>query len=342
MEPARKAEPENVSCHLRYLKLVKNEKRMKFSQRISKSPIRQSMQIESIDDPLKKGIWNIIYLFFFDKLEYNVYNCTDTEKLFFQLLWQDFFKTTVDSLPRNTDAITKVVRDWYFAAEWFEIFDFLEWLCQFDDDHFNNFNNKVVNGFNSLLVREMSAYRIVDNVIIQITDEAEIKEIESAIENSKSTKLSIVSEHFKNALEKLADRKNPDFRNSIKESISAVESISKLISGDPKAELGQSLKIIEDRVGLHPALKKGFLSIYGYTSDQGGIRHALVEGDISHFEDAKYMLVACAAFVNYLKAKAIKAGLKLLYSNSTQTAAIRRLALRSPHMKINEKKNDKI
>jgi len=29
------------------------------------------------------------------------------------------------------------------------------------------------------------------------------------------------------------------------------------------------------------------------------------------FDDAKYMLVSCSAFVNYLKAKAADAGLKL-------------------------------
>jgi len=200
------------------------------------------------------------------------------------------------------------MRGWYFQAEWYEVFDLLEWICQFDRQ---KFRNNAASFFNSMLEQEMSAYRIIDNVIIQITDEAEVREIESAIENSKSTNLSGVTEHLRSALEKLADRKNPDFRNSIKESISAVESIAKIISENPKAELGEALKAIEDKVGLHPALKKGFLSIYGYTSDEGGIRHALTESSNSELEDAKYMLVACAAFVNYLKVKSLKAGIKL-------------------------------
>ena len=162
-----------------------------------------------------------------------------------------------------------------------------------------------------MLEREMSAYRIVDNVIVQITDEAELREIETAIDLAKKTKLSGASEHLRSALEKLSDRKNPDFRNSIKESISAVESLAMLISGNPKAELGEALKAIEDKVGLHPALKRGFSSLYGYTSDEGGIRHALIETSNTEFEDAKYVLVACSAFVNYLTVKAIKAGIKL-------------------------------
>lgn len=281
---------------------------MRFSQRISKTPVRQSLQIDSIDDPLRNALWSIVYIFFFEKLQYYLYDCTSTEQLFFKLLWHDFFKYTIDSLPYKTNEITQQVRDWYFKAEWFEVFDFLEWTCQFDT---GNTRKNVAQAFNSMLEREMSGYRIVKNLITPITDETELREIESAIETSKHTKLSPVNEHLQSALEKLADRKNPDFRNSIKESISAVEAICKMISGNPKADLGEALKTIENKVALHPALKKGFLAIYGYTSDEGGIRHALTESDNSQFEDAKYMLVACAAFVNYLKVKAIKAGLEL-------------------------------
>ena len=73
--------------------------------------------------------------------------------------------------------------------------------------------------------------------------------------------------------------------------------------------MGKALKLIEDTVGLHPALKKGFSSIYGYTSDEGGIRHAMIDDNPCEFDDAKYMLVSCSAFVNYLIMKASKAGL---------------------------------
>ena len=41
--------------------------------------------------------------------------------------------------------------------------------------------------------------------------------------------------------------------------------------------------------------------LFGYTSDEGGIRHAegLFVSEVS-FEEAKFMLVSCSAFVNYL------------------------------------------
>ena len=70
------------------------------------------------------------------------------------------------------------------------------------------------------------------------------------------------------------------------------------------------MKLIEDSIGLHPALKRGFLAIYGYTSDEGGIRHAMLEETNIAFEDAKYMLVSCSTFINYLIVKASKVGVR--------------------------------
>ncbi len=90
----------------------------------------------------------------------------------------------------------------------------------------------------------------------------------------------------------------------IKESISAVESLCKIVTNDNNATLGKALNTIEKRFELHNALKSSFSALYGYTSDSGGIRHALLEDDKEvKFEDAKFFLVSCSAFVSYLKAK---------------------------------------
>lgn len=68
--------------------------------------------------------------------------------------------------------------------------------------------------------------------------------------------------------------------------------------------LGEVLKMKEFSL-LHPALKKGLSNIYGYTSDENGIRHALIEDDQNvTFDEARLMLILCSAFVNYLITKA--------------------------------------
>lgn len=75
------------------------------------------------------------------------------------------------------------------------------------------------------------------------------------------------------------------------------------LSDDPKASLGVALNKIEKTHELHPAFKKALSNLYGYTSDADGIRHALLDESNISYSDAKYMLVSCSAFINYVLGK---------------------------------------
>jgi len=77
--------------------------------------------------------------------------------------------------------------------------------------------------------------------------------------------------------------------------------------GSTKSTLADALKKLDEKIEIHPAPKEGFKKIYGYTSDADGIRHALMDEDKLEFDDPKYMLVSCFAFINYLIAKSRKA-----------------------------------
>ena len=115
-----------------------------------------------------------------------------------------------------------------------------------------------------------------------------------------------MAEHIKTAIALYSDRKKPDYRNSIKESISAVEAACNFITGEKNSGLPAALRKIEELHGLHPAFKDGLKKIYGYTSDADGIRHALSEVANVTEEDARFMLVICSAFANYLISLKIK------------------------------------
>lgn len=107
--------------------------------------------------------------------------------------------------------------------------------------------------------------------------------------------------HLQSALSLLADRRSPDYRNSIKESISAVESLCRTLARDDKTKFSDALKELDNKCYFHPALKQAFLQLYG---DSGGIRHALTN-DSEHplYADARFMLVTCSAFCNFLQTK---------------------------------------
>lgn len=79
--------------------------------------------------------------------------------------------------------------------------------------------------------------------------------------------------------------------------------MAKVVTGQPKASLGGALRELEKRGHLHKSLKVGFSSLYGYTSDEGGIRHAMLEEPDLTAADAKFFLLSCTSFINYLKTK---------------------------------------
>jgi hypothetical protein len=194
------------------------------------------------------------------------------------------------------NVLYKHIRDYFFNCYWYEVYDFLEFVVNW----YNNKHEELNQSIKQILERELSGFRLVSGIFVDITNEQEIEMLEETL---KDTTFAPVSSHLQRALELLADRKNPDYRNSIKESISSVESIARIITDNKKATLGDALKELEKRGELHPALKEGFSKLYGYTNDEDGIRHAMLDEPNITPADAKYFLLSCTSFVNYLKSK---------------------------------------
>jgi hypothetical protein len=278
-----------------------------FSQRFGKKPIKVEIQIESIDEDLKNALWNALTIFYWkakvkhDYLEEN----EDAIRVLLWRIWIDFFKNRLDEEPRYFSAYQKTLKKYFFEADWFEIYDFLEFVpSNYENNQHIQTNEKFIDYCNNVLEREISAYRFVNGIISQISSKVEVESIEEALTITDTFKP--VNTHLNRALELYSDRKAPDYRNSIKEAISAVESYCSILTGIPKATLGQALKQIERDNNIHPALKNSFSNLYGYASDANGIRHALITDDNLNQEDAKFMLVACSAFINYLIQKEVK------------------------------------
>jgi hypothetical protein len=294
---------------MQLLAIIKKKKlriKMRFSQKIGKTSLRKNIQVESIDERLENRLWNNIFEDFFTNISEYVSHALESNRANVCLvIWKEFYGKRADEIYSYdsggvyTEGVIDFIKDWFFSSEWYEKYDLLEYLSLIDNQRLQlNFTNKC----NSSLKREMAGYRIIDECIVQITSEEEIVEIEDALKNSSKWKP--VNIHLKASIEYFSNRENPDFRNSIKEAISAVESLCVIITGNNETTLGKALTEIEKKYEIHGALKSAFSSLYGYTSDAGGIRHSLLKDDIVvTMEDAKFMLVSCSAFINYLKVK---------------------------------------
>lgn len=276
-----------------------------FSQRKGFKPIRKIIQKNDVDEVLRNRLWNIIYSIYWKEL-LNDYQTGDwIFSDFIDKMWDIHFEKSFDVRPQSYHDVYNEIRYSFFEHIWHYVYDLLEYFVNYYP--VEEINKIFIEKCNIVLKEELSAYRFVDKFITEITSEEEIIEIEEALK----TPLNGVITHLNTALRLLSDKKSPDYRNSIKESISSVEAICNIITKEKNDTLGQALKKIEKIIPIHGALKEAFSNLYGYTSNAEGIRHALMDEPDLYFEDAKFMLVSCSAFINYLVSKASKTGIKL-------------------------------
>ena len=181
---------------------------MLFSERKGLKYVNKVIQIDSMNDELRIGLWNIVTSFW---PELNIHYFREIKEyinmhFFCKLLWGNYFNKPIDELKLFWEEIYKEIKTYYFECKWYEVYDFIEFAGN------NCFSKKDKDKFydrcNSIMKRKSSGYRFIDNKIVQISDEEELLEIEEAI--GFSDKLKPVSEHLKNALQKLSDRNNPD------------------------------------------------------------------------------------------------------------------------------------
>jgi len=236
---------------------------MLFSERKGFSSVRKTIQKDGMDEALRTGLWNTLDLCIWMRIRYDYRPHIHTSEFsnlytLFLNYWQNLFKLPLDGLPEASAKVLQKLRNYFFECKWYESYDFIEFTAQ-------NCPEELKDGFvdfcSHTLEREMSAYRFIGDQIVGITDEVETEAIESAI--NSTAKYPGAREHLKTAMDFLNDRekpdsKKPDCRNSVKESISAVEALCKSVSGDPKAKFSTALNKLGETYKLHPAFKEGF------------------------------------------------------------------------------------
>lgn len=285
-----------------------------FSQRLGLKPVKSIIQKDSVDDELRNQLWNLLYIYYLEHSQNHLYDLEPRYKNLLTRIWVRYFKARIDEMSNNGSQVVYKAKEYFLKSDWNEMFDLLEFI---PNNYFEGENKSITNDINQsffkhandTLKHNLSAYRFVDGLLTEIVSEEEVSSIQQAL--TDSSPFVGVHTHLRRALELLTDRKKPDYRNSVKESISAIEALAKLISNNAKDSLGASLDKIKGKIKIHKALERGFKQIYGYTSDDSGIRHALTEESTCDFEDAKFMLVSCSAFINYLIVKAEKAGIEM-------------------------------
>lgn len=250
--------------------------------------------IGNITDECQNRLWNMFSGLVEEMYESDFMQAFATLNFMLDKIGEKFITRPVD----YKKALDKIEN--YWEIDWYNPFNALEFFLEYAAS--NKILDESVDFYareiNEILENEKSGYRALGNVFEKITEESEIQTINEA----KDIPFDSVKKAIQKAIKLYSDDK-PDYENSIKESISAVESMCCIIVGEDNS-LGMTLnELNKNSVQIHPALIKGFKALYGYASNEEGIRHGGIDFKGAKDEDAKYMLVTCAAFVNYLNLK---------------------------------------
>ena len=231
-----------------------------------------------------------------------------------QYLWTDFLRQR-ESKYRMDDYEYKLIATPFIENSqepWYRKLDLIEctiqYLCKWDREHPRNayqVAHAFINRLNGYFEHLNFGYRIINQKIIEITSKEEIAAIEAALQQSQSN----IRMHLSKALELYAQRPSGDYRNSIKESISAVEAFCREQTNTNT--LGNAFNSLQSQGIMIPfMLREAFVKLYAYTNlPATGIRHALMDADGTYTpgaEEALFMLVSCSAFINYLRSKITK------------------------------------
>jgi len=207
-----------------------------------------------------------------------------------------FFVRPLDQWSNERDSVAHQFQHVIMTQPFNFVFDLIQFIMRHSKCH-----PFLIDDMKKAFADSGLAYAIDDSgppTIVPIATDAEGKSILSSLQELNDAGLEGSASHLRKSAECIHQRKWAD---SIRESIHAVESVTVKIAPNANG-LNIALRSLERRIAFHPALKKAILSLYGYTSDEKGIRHALLDEDEARVDgdDAVFMLGACASFASYL------------------------------------------
>lgn len=295
--------------------MAKVSKRGGFSDRNKIKSEKTEIQLRDFDERTRIQLQNMILKLYDLTYKNDLSDWNQKIQQFFMYVLDSVYSLPIDvNNYYHYKDIFEMINDTIQNDDYDDVLTLIEAIIQYWDDYlieteghsyYDSYTHEYMKFSlyqiaNYYFEQEYVGYRFVDRIIVPISDQNEMNEIVEALD----CKYDAVRNHISKANILLADRDNPDYENSIKESISAVEAICEVLTGakGKEATLGNMLKKLDNNgVVIHSGLKSAFNALYGYTSDAKGIRHAGdIGGKSSTFEEAKFMLVSCCAFVNYL------------------------------------------
>lgn len=274
-----------------------------FEQAEGAEPLPTQLQLKELSRALRAALWNAVLSSIISASQDDGFGRYASDPWFTILKDEHVYRQhrMVDDFTSRLKVLQPALREEFESGSYIRVFGFLQYVIR---------HSKCPPGFpraiDSALTWGHAAYRILDKTVFPKGSPAEEETIKRAFVDLAATEFHGARQHLRNAAQELSDGNNA---GSIRESIHAVESVVSVL--EPKGDFSKALAKLDAKVGIHGAMRAGFGSLYGFTSDEKGIRHPLLDLPSAQVDetDALFMIGACAAFVSYLINKSRAAGL---------------------------------
>jgi hypothetical protein len=198
----------------------------------------------------------------------------------------------VDEFPDAREMI-KLVKRQIRSENYIDVYGFIEFLVRRRD-----LPHGMREAFEMAFEKARAPYRIVEGSIIAFGTGEEAEAAIAALDTIAKYGPKGVQAHLRKAADALS---SGDWPGAVRESIHSVESAARSL--EPSAStLEPALTKLSTMGYIHPAMKTAFSKLYGYTSDEEGVRHSLLNEESAKVTeaDAIFMFGACASFSSYM------------------------------------------
>ena len=291
-----------------------DRRKLTFSQAEGIDPLPQPAKLGELPEMARNRLWKLIY----ESMEQSRIDNVIGGPSFVGEPWRSILydyhvdqNGAADEFDCGFDTRTSALKKLVLGGLFNRVFDFLEFVMRHQGGKKSSRRRAFGPALESVLKKYQCAYTVVNgDTIVPVALPEQRESMKRAFDTLKLGSFKGAREHLRKSAKNL---NAGDYADSVRNSIHAVESAARRLDADAAKSLKPALDALaRNGVNLHPAFKRGIENLYGYTSDEDGIRHALLEKEAKvDVEDATFMFGACSSFAAYLVNKARKAELPI-------------------------------
>jgi len=263
-----------------------------FSERYSLRPTPEGLMYEDVPKRARVGLYHITELHIADSKMSHI-ELYQGICLVLRIQWD----RRVDNEDRASVAIERLIME----CIWWQFYDICEVIWLFEN--YKRLKGNLSTHINSLFRDEQLGFEMRDGKIEKVGSGFIDAKIGEARYLLKEPEFKGADEQFEKAIKHLNVRPNPDVENCVKDAISAVESVGRIIVNDDKALLSNIIKDMTKKEIIPKPLDQTIQKIYAYRGDQPGVAHGLVGTSKVTTDEAEFVLAMSAAMIIYLVKK---------------------------------------